>query len=84
MDVTKTLCKIGPAISWFFHLFVLVWVFWPGGGGGEGVPSRLHVCVIFCIVDLTSVFQVTDKLYIPNPVYGDHMHTYAYVPIMYN
>lgn len=26
------------------------------------------------IVDLTSVFQDTGKLYIPNPVYVDHMH----------
>lgn len=53
MDVIKILCKIGLVIFWFFYLFVLVWVFWLGG---EGVLFRLYVCVIFCIVDLISVF----------------------------
>lgn len=69
MDVTKTPWTSDFSLRLFVCLFVFVFLL-----GGEGLVYMYVSFFISFIVDLTSVFQDTGKLYIPNPVYVDHMH----------
>lgn len=76
MEVTKGIRRTN---YFSVRLFICVFVFgWFGGGWGVSrlvyCLDYLHVYVNFCFVDLTSVLQVTGKLFISNYVCGDHMH----------